>query len=217
MNKVLQDINYGMYIVSTKDINSNRNVGCIVNTLVQITSRDVVVSVSINKNNYTNKVLKESKKVAISILSENTSKDVIGKFGYYSSLDTDKFLDIEYKEVDNLPVCFENITGYIIGDVIDIISVDTHDIFLIKVTNTEKVSDLSAMTYSFYHEKLKGVSPKNAPTYVEESSVSGGKKYRCKICGYVYDNSKEEIPFDELPDNWKCPLCGAPKNLFEEI
>ncbi len=41
------------------------------------------------------------------------------------------------------------------------------------------------------------------------------KKYVCPICGYIYDEEKEGIPFDELPDNWVCPLCGASKNVFE--
>ena len=43
------------------------------------------------------------------------------------------------------------------------------------------------------------------------------KRYRCKICGHVYDEAKEQVKFGDLPDDWKCPLCGAPKNLFEEI
>lgn len=43
------------------------------------------------------------------------------------------------------------------------------------------------------------------------------KKYRCKICGYIYDDAKEKVKFEDLPSDWKCPLCGAPKHLFEEI
>ena len=43
------------------------------------------------------------------------------------------------------------------------------------------------------------------------------KKYRCTICGYIYDEAKEGVKFADLPDDWKCPLCGAPKNLFEEV
>ncbi|MEG2993076.1 MAG: rubredoxin [Bacilli bacterium] len=42
-------------------------------------------------------------------------------------------------------------------------------------------------------------------------------KYRCTICGYIYDNEKEKIKFEELPENWVCPLCGAPKSMFEMI
>lgn len=40
-------------------------------------------------------------------------------------------------------------------------------------------------------------------------------KYICQICGYVYDDAKEKVPFAELPDDWKCPLCGAAKSDFK--
>ena len=40
-------------------------------------------------------------------------------------------------------------------------------------------------------------------------------KYVCQVCGYVYDDDKEKTPFDQLPDTWKCPLCGAPKSAFK--
>lgn len=43
------------------------------------------------------------------------------------------------------------------------------------------------------------------------------KKYRCKICGYIYDDATQDIKFEDLPDDWKCPLCGVPKSMFEEI
>ena len=47
--------------------------------------------------------------------------------------------------------------------------------------------------------------------------MKGGKtvsKWICSICGYVYDEEKEGVPFDRLPDTWKCPLCGADKAAF---
>lgn len=40
-------------------------------------------------------------------------------------------------------------------------------------------------------------------------------RYVCQICGYVYDEAKEKVPFSELPDTWKCPLCGAAKSDFK--
>lgn len=43
------------------------------------------------------------------------------------------------------------------------------------------------------------------------------KKYRCTICGYIYDEAIEKVKFSDLPDDWQCPLCGAPKSLFEEL
>lgn len=42
-------------------------------------------------------------------------------------------------------------------------------------------------------------------------------KFKCKICGYVYDEDVEGTPFANLPDDFKCPMCGASKDLFEEV
>ena len=39
----------------------------------------------------------------------------------------------------------------------------------------------------------------------------------CLLCGYIYDDAKEEVKFEELPSDWQCPLCGAPKSAFKEI
>lgn len=63
------------------------------------------------------------------------------------------------------------------------------------------------------------------------SAVEGQKgelimdKYKCLVCGYIYDpalgdpdnNIKPGTKFEELPDGWVCPLCGAPKSEFEKV
>ena len=215
---VFRDITYGMYVVTTKY--NEKMAGCIVNTVTQITSENPIISVSINKNNFTNNIIKESKKFAISILSEECKNDVIGKFGFYSSKDINKFENFKYEEIDNLPVLKENMCGYLICEVLNIIDAETHEIFLARVVNTKKESNLKPMSYSYYHEVIKGKAPKNAPTYIEEK-VSGGekkmKKYQCTICGYVYDEEAEGVKFEDLPDDWVCPLCGVGKENFEEV
>lgn len=215
---VFRDITYGMYVVTTKY--NEKMAGCIVNTVTQITSENPIISVSINKNNYTNNIIKESKKFAISILSEECKNDVIGKFGFYSSKDINKFENFKYEEIDNIPVLKENMCGYLICEVLNIIDVKTHEIFLARVVNTKKESNLKPMSYSFYHEVIKGKAPKNAPTYIEEK-ISGGekkmKKYQCTICGYIYDEEAEGVKFEDLPEDWVCPLCGVGKENFEEV
>lgn len=42
-------------------------------------------------------------------------------------------------------------------------------------------------------------------------------KYRCKICGHIYDEEKEGVKFADLPEDWKCPTCGAPKSAFVPV
>lgn len=236
--KVLNNISYGMYVIATKY--NDRKVGCFVNTVTQITSQNPIISVSINKDNYTNEALKNTKKFSVSILSEETDSSVIGKFGFFSSKDTDKFSEFNCVEVNEIPVLKEKDCGNLICEVIDIIDVETHDIFIARVLDTVvSENNYTPMTYKYYHEVIKGKAPKTAPTYVEEindnlnkqqrddnnetinnlknDSDNGTKKYRCTICGHVYDESIEGVKFTDLPDSWVCPICRVGKSLFEEI
>ena len=217
MNKqIFKDISYGMYLVTTIDEN-NKNTGCIINTLTQITSVNPIISISLNKNNYTNSATKINKLFAISILSVDTPKELIATFGYYSSRDIDKFKNINYEINNNIPIIKEKTCGYIIAETINIVDCDTHDVIIAKVLNTNKTFNLEPMTYKYYQENLKGTSPKNAPTYIEEVSTTPSNKYKCSLCGHIYDDSKEKIKFSELPEDWVCPLCGAPKSMFNKI
>ena len=151
--QALNNLSYGMYIVTTRK--ESKNVGCLINSAMQITSKNPIIAISLNKENYTNEVLKETRECALSILSEKTNPEVISKFGFLSSSETNKFENRNYKDIDNLPVILEDICAYIIGEVIRVIDAETHDIFLIRVKQTEKVSEESPMTYKYYRERLK--------------------------------------------------------------
>ncbi len=215
--KLFRDISYGMYFVTTRNQN-NKNIGCVINTLTQITSTEPTISISLNKENYTNLAIKESKKFIVSIISEKTPKEAIGTFGYHTSKELNKFENVCYEEVDGLPILKEDTCGYLMAEVTNIIDCGTHDLIIGKVIKTQKENDNKPMTYAYYHQELKGKSPKNAPTYIEEDPIKNtGNQYRCTLCGYIYDDRKEKIKFEDLPDDWKCPLCGATKNQFEKI
>lgn len=193
--KVFRNISYGMYLVTTKN---NKNNGCIINTLTQITSENPIISISINKNNYTNKEIKESKKFAVSIISNDTDNEIITTFGYKTGCEVDKFESIAYEEISALPVVTDKMVGYLICDVINVIDCETHDIFIARVIETKVLNDLEPMTYKYYHEVRKGTSPKNAPTFIDEAKEDS---YRCPICGYIHDNAKEEVKFEDLPED----------------
>ena len=94
-NKVLRNLSYGVYVVTTKD--NIKNVGCIANSVMQITSSPSVIAVSINHDNYTNKCIKEKNTFAVSILKEDSNPNIIGEFGFKSSKDVHKFENIDYK------------------------------------------------------------------------------------------------------------------------
>ncbi len=214
-NTVFRDISYGMYIIGSRF--DNKNVGCVINTLVQITSENPIIAISLNKDNYTNEAIRKTKKFSASIISEKTKPKVISKFGYYTSKEIDKFKDTNYEIIDNIPVVTEDISSYLICDVVDIIDCKTHDIILGRVNITKKQTNNVPMTYKFYHEVIKGTSPKKAPTYIEGAEDKNAVKHQCTICGYIYDDAKEKIRFDDLADDWKCPLCGVGKDKFIKI
>ena len=210
--KVLRNLSYGVYVVTSRE--KDKNVGCVANSIMQVTSSPAVIAVSINHDNYTNKVIKENNKFGVSILKETTDPKIIGTFGYKSSRDNDKFDGIDLKEISEIPV-LENTCGYMVCKVIDTMETSTHTVFLGEVIEADDYSTENPMTYKYYHENLKGSSPKNAPTY-EETSTSqvdkGSKKrrWRCSICGYIHEA-------DELPDDFKCPICGVGKECFELV
>ena len=210
--KVFRNLSYGVYVVTSKE--NDRNVGCVANSIMQVTSNPSTIAISINHDNYTNKVIKENKKFGISILKENSDSKIIGTFGFKTSKDNDKFKDVSYKEEDDIPVITDS-CGYMICNVIDVMETETHTIFLGEVTYADDYSDENPMTYKYYHEKLKGSSPKNAPTYEEKQDDEKKldkktKKWKCKICGYVYEG-------DTVPEDFVCPICGQPHTEFYEV
>ena len=202
---VLKNLSYGMFVIGAKD---DKNVGCIVNTVFQITSKPNTIAVSINHDNYTNKIIKKTNKFSISILKENSNPQIIGTFGYQSSKDVDKFKDIDFKEKDNLPYLSDS-CGILFCQVTDICETSTHTIFVAEVTDMFNHTKDTPMTYKYYQEVLKGKSPKNAPTYTEENNDENKTIWKCSICGF-------EVEMDNLPDDYVCPICGAPIKLFKK-
>lgn len=207
MNKnILKKLSYGMYIITSK--NADLLVGCVANSVMQINSD--TVAISLNNDNYTTKVILEEKKFVINILPTNTDIELIKTFGFKKSNEVNKFLNVSYKLVDDVPI-INNTCGYIICTFNNLVKTSTHTIILGKIINMQVSSELEPMTYKYYQENLKGTTSKNAPTYQEEKKTSNKNVFVCKICGYRY-----ETDLDELPDDFKCPMCGVGKEYFEK-
>lgn len=226
--KSLYKISYGMYIVSAK--NGQKFNGQIANTVFQITSEPMTIAVSVNKQNLTHEFIEESKAFSISVLTRETPMTVIGKFGFKSGRDIDKFSDTEYKmESTGVPIVLENTLAYLEAKLLNSLDVDTHTVFIGEVINGEIIEDVEPMTYAYYHQVKKGKSPKTAPTYIaeakEKKSQTSDDKYKCTICGYIYDPIKGDsstgiepnTSFTDLPTDWVCPICGAGKPDFVKL
>ena len=225
----LRKIPYGLYVICSK--NNNKINGQIVNALFQVTSNPKTVAISINKKNLTHEYISSSKVFTASILCQQCPMQFIGTFGYKSGRDIDKFQNVKYKIVKTgAPIILENTVGYFEAKVTDQLSVGTHTIFIGEVIDAEDLAQDQVLTYEYYYNVKGGKSPKNAPTYIGAEEKKQPKeeqkmdKYVCTVCGYVYDpeqgdpdnNVAAGTAFEDIPNDWVCPVCGAGKDAFEK-
>lgn len=219
---IFRKMSYGVYIVSSLD--GDRPTGCIANSIMQITSSPATVAVSVNHDNYTNGCIEKTGKFAFSIMAEDSDSGLIGNFGFRSGKDADKFESVDYEMVQRVPVV-KHTCGYVVCKVVDKMETSTHTVFLGEVIDAEAYDGMGeAMTYAYYHNVIKGKSPKNAPTYLQEEKEVGEvkeaekakeaekkdekkAKYVCQVCGYVYEG-------ETLPEGYKCPICGVGADKF---
>ncbi len=223
--KTLQKISYGLYIIGSRK--GDRLNGQIANAVFQATAEPATIAVCINKENLTHEFIEDSKVFSISILSRETSMKFIGTFGFKSGRDMDKLQGVGHKMGQTgAPIVLDNSIGYVEAEVIGSMDVGTHTLFLGRIVDAQIVKDEEPLTYAFYHNVKRGKAPRTAPTYLKEETRKEVKvnRYTCLVCGYVYDPEKGDpdsgiqpgTPFEELPDDWVCPVCGAGKDQFEK-
>ncbi|HHW28679.1 MAG TPA: High molecular weight rubredoxin [Syntrophomonadaceae bacterium] len=225
--KALYSISYGVYVIASKD--GDRLNGQIANTVFQISSEPPTIAISINKQNLTHEFIKKSGLFTVSILEETTPLSLIGQFGFKSGRDVDKFADVKYELTpQGLPYLIDNTLAYIEAKLIQDVDAGTHTIFIGEIIGAEVLKQGNPMTYAYYHQVKRGSTPPSAPTYHKdnkEKRSNGMDKYECSVCGYVYDPAEGDpengiepgTPFEDLQDDWVCPVCGAGKDEFEKV
>ena len=228
----LFNLSYGMCIISSKKGNDFN--GCIVNAVFQITPEPPMVAVSVNRQNLTHEYITKSKVFVISVLAEVASLEFIGKFGFRTGRDRDKFQEVNYKlSTAGAPIVLDNTVSYIEAEVTNAINVETHTLFIGRITACQAIDESKMpMTYDYYRDVKGGRTPRTAATYIakkpetkSKQGVKKMKKYKCLMCEYIYDpavgdpdNGVEAgTAFEDLPDDWTCPECGADKDAFEPI
>ncbi len=230
--KALYKLGYGLYIVTSKlyivtSKKEDKLNGQIANTVFQITSEPPTVAVSINKKNLTWEYIKDSGVFAVSVICQDAPLSFIGQFGFKSGRDVDKLSGVNYKlGQTKAPLVLDNATSYLEAKVTKDMDVGTHTIFVSEIVDGDVLNEKPCMTYEYYHQVKRGTTPKTAPSYVEEKKEEAPKmaKYKCTVCGWIYDPEIGDpdsgiapgTPFEKIPDDWQCPMCGASKSEFEK-
>ena len=191
-------IGYGLYVVTSND--GKKDNGLIVNTVTQVTNTPNRVAVTINKENYSHHIIKQTGKMNINCLTEEAPFAVFEKFGFASGRNVDKFADGELLRSDNGLVFLPRyINAFMSLKVEQYVDLDTHGMFICSVTEARVLSDKNTMTYTYYLDHVKP-----AP------ETEGKAGFVCKICGWVYEG-------EELPEDIICPLCKHGAMDFEKI
>lgn len=194
----LFNIGYGLYVVTSND--GKKDNGLIVNTVTQVTNTPNRIAVTINKENYSHHVIKQTGKMNINCLTVDAPFKVFEAFGFVSGRNVDKFKDCEpLRSQNELVVLPKYINSFMSLKVESYVDLDTHGMFICSVTEAQVISDKETMTYIYYHQNVK---PK--------PETQNKKGWVCKICGYVYEG-------EDLPDDFICPLCKHGKADFERI
>lgn len=203
-NKTMHKLSYGLFVLTAKE--GDKDNGCIVNTAIQLTSEPQMISVAVNKNNLTCDMIKNTRKLTVSILSEKAEFSLFKRFGFQSGRDVDKFADFtEMKRGANgLYYITEGTNGFISAYVQETVDLGTHILFIAQVTDMDVLDDTPSATYAYYQSNIKP-KPEKAGKTPEGKTI-----WRCQVCGYEYVG-------EELPEDFICPICKHPAADFEKV
>ena len=195
--KALFKIGYGLYVVTSRD--GNKDNGCIVNTVSQLTDTPLRVAVNINKLNYSHDLIKKTGVLNVNCLNNEAPFSVFQDYGFRSGRDCDKFEGKEVLRSENGLVVLPNyVNAFFSLKVDNYVDLGTHGMFICSVTESKIINNIETMTYNYYQANVK---PK--------PNTEKKKGYVCKVCGYVHEG--------DLPDDFICPLCKHGVADFEEI
>jgi len=195
--KALFKIPYGLFLLTARE--NNKDNGCIINTVMQVSENPTHICISVNKNNLTHDMILHTRMFNVSALSTSTGFDFFKHFGMQSGRTTDKFA--EYPDVarseNGLLYLTKNTNMYLSAKVTMYLDLGSHTLFVGELINAELLSEEESCTYNYYQSNIK-------PKPVANTSKT---TWTCSVCGYVYEG-------EELPEDYICPLCKHGKADF---
>lgn len=198
-NKAMFNLSYGLFILTAKD--GEKDNGCIVNTVGQVTSQPNRISLTVNKANYTHDMILKTKEFNVSVLAENSKFETYRHWGFQSGRNTDKLESISFKRSANgLVYIADETNAFLSAKVVSTLDLGTHTLFIADVTDGEVLSQVPSATYSFYQNNIKP----------NPASTEKRKGFICTVCGYIYEG-------ETLPDDFICPVCKHPASDFRPL
>ena len=241
--KAFRSLSYGLYIVTTQG--ESGHAGCVVNTFQQVTSSPAQAGIAINKENRTADALLQAGVFEVSVLAESAPMELIGRFGFHSSADIDKFADTAMAiDAEGVPYVAEHTVAHFCVRVKQTLDLGTHIYVMGEVVESGVLSAEQPMTYAYYHQVKGGKTPPKAssfepadepvvaapafapagepaPAPAADASVptvepEAGKAPAAAWRCKVCGHIEYGYP-DGLPEDFRCPVCGVGREFFERI
>lgn len=214
--EAMYKLTHGLYVLGARD--GNRFVGSIVDAVMQVANKPVALALSCSNSSYTKSCIDKTGEFSLSVLCQNVEPFVVANFGFQSSRNVDKWANVDYFEKCGLPYIEDNLAIFRCK-VLHTYTLESNTLYVAEVIGAEAADRTEKpLTYLDYRSYFKNDVMESFKNYINSkkgttmTDNNEGKKWVCTVCGYVYDG---EIPFEELPDDYVCPLCGVGKELFE--
>lgn len=197
--KAMYNLTYGLFVLTARE--GEKDNGCIVNTVSQVTTEPNRIVVAVNKKNYTHGMIERTGILNVSILTEKAKFDTFKHWGFQSGEHVDKTQEISFRRSENGVIYIaEETNAFLSAKVVSATDLGTHTLFLADVTDGAVLSEDPSVTYSYYQSNIKA-----APNTTEKK-----KGFVCTVCGYIYEG-------DTLPEDFICPWCKHPASDFKPI
>ena len=203
--KALFTLSYGLFVGSAAQ--DGKLNGMIGNTLMQATASPLRVTLTLAKGGLTHDMVLATGQFGASVLCKGADFGLFRHFGFQSGRDCEKF-DGTYPyslDAQGLPYLTQMACARFSCPVVQSVDLGTHTLFLADVLDAACLENAAPITYADYHREIK---PKPADPLPQKKD--GPRRWRCKICGYIYEG-------DSLPEDFICPLCKHGAADFEEI
>ncbi len=204
--KAFSRVSCGVFLLSAQG--ADRPQGCLVSSFHQLTPvRPWKVCVTLHREHETCRAVRESGCFAVTVLARNASAELLRRFGHTSGRRADKFEGYAVKTDGNgSPYLEDSALARFACTVLDEMKVDDYVLFVAEVTEAEILADGIPLSVDDY----KNGGGSTPPTATVQRAMEERFGWRCTFCGYGVER-------EELPADYRCPICRAGRERFRRI